>query len=303
MNSWVRGVLALSFAAFASTATAKADSVQITHDGLTLNGNLTLADGKTLKDGVVLFLHGTLAHNGMEIVTSQQELLAERELNSLAVTLSMGVSDRKGMYDCAVPHTHRHEDALDEIDVWVDWLKKQGAPAIDVVGHSRGGAQMAWYMAERDDPAIKTVVLVAPGQWNADKAAKGFKKTHKADLSKVLADAKALVDAGKGDQMMKGVGILYCPGADVSAKSIVSYYGDDARRDTPSLLKKLKKPSLVVVGTNDDVAAGLVDRVQPLADAGVTTLIEVDEAGHFFRDLIGDDLADAIAEFVAPGNS
>ncbi len=36
--------------------------------GLTINANLELADGKALQDGVVLILHGTMAHNLMEIV-------------------------------------------------------------------------------------------------------------------------------------------------------------------------------------------------------------------------------------------
>ena len=41
--------------------------------GLTINANLELADGKTLEDGVVLILHGTMAHNRMEIIDLTRE--------------------------------------------------------------------------------------------------------------------------------------------------------------------------------------------------------------------------------------
>ncbi len=45
-----------------------AEEVTLQHKGLTLNANLMLAEDKTLSDGVLLVVHGTLAHNRMEIV-------------------------------------------------------------------------------------------------------------------------------------------------------------------------------------------------------------------------------------------
>jgi len=40
-----------------------ADEVILQHDGLTLNAELTLAAGRTIPDGVIVMLHGTLGHN------------------------------------------------------------------------------------------------------------------------------------------------------------------------------------------------------------------------------------------------
>ena len=71
--------------------------------------------------------HGALAHNGMEIIATLQGLFTEADISSLAINLSLGLDDRHGMYDCATPHTHKHSDALNEIDVWLDWLETQGA--------------------------------------------------------------------------------------------------------------------------------------------------------------------------------
>lgn len=293
-------LVAATLFVFLTGRPATAEDLTAKIDGLTVNATLKIADGKTLADdGVVLLLHGTLAHHKMEMIAALQTMLAERGINSLAPSLSYGVDGRTGMYDCKVPHVHRNEDALDELTFWLNWLKDKGAKDVTIAGHSRGGMEVSWFMSERDDPAIKRVVLIAPGQWDAAKAAKGFKNNHKADMAAVLGQAKGM----KGDDVMKGVGILYCPGADVSAKSFISYYGDDSRRDSVTTMRKIAKPVLVVVGTMDTVVADLADRVRPLADAGKVELVEVEEADHFFRDLFGEDLADAMQNFIEGGES
>jgi len=267
-------------------------------DGLTLNANLELADGKTMADGVVLLTHGTLAHNKMEIIVSLQKLLAERDISSLAPTLGLGVDNRTGMYDCTVPATHKHSDAMVEIGQWLNWLKGQGVSDVVLAGHSRGGNQTAWFAARENDPVVSKVVLVAPATWDAKAAAKGFEKTHKQPLTKVFGEAQAMADAGKGAEFMKGVGVLYCPGADVTADSFISYYEKDERMHTPTLLPMIAKPVLVVAGSADTVVEGLIEAVEPMADGEKIELAVVEDADHFFLDFYAEDAADAIAEFI-----
>ncbi|HEX9702961.1 MAG TPA: hypothetical protein VGA19_08920, partial [Rhodospirillales bacterium] len=127
----VRRPLALLFAAvlilpFAALRPAAAEEVKFAMGGLTLNAIVTLAPGKTLKDGVVLITHGTMAHNDMQIIRSLRNLLGGRGLNTLAINLSLSENDRHGIYDCAKPHRHKDSDGPAEIALWVDWLKKQG---------------------------------------------------------------------------------------------------------------------------------------------------------------------------------
>ncbi len=267
-------------------------------EGLILNANLELAEGKTMADGVVLLTHGTLAHNKMEIIATLQRLLAERSISSLAPTLSLGVSDRTGMYDCKVPATHKHSDAMLEIGQWLDWLKGQGAKNVVLAGHSRGGNQTAWFAARENDPVVSKVILIAPQTWSADKEAQGFEKRHKASLSTVMALAQAQVDAGKGAEFMKGTGYLYCPGADVTADSFISYYERDDRMHTPVLMEMISKPMLVIAGTEDTVVKGLIEAVQPIEDAGKLQLAIIEDADHFFLDFYAEDAADVIAEFL-----
>lgn len=284
----------------AGAFSAAAEDIALNNaQGQALGANLELADGKTLADGVVLLTHGTLAHNKMEIIVALQGALKERGISSLAPTLSLGVSKRTGMYDCAVPHTHKHSDALDEIGLWLNWAKDQGATDVVLAGHSRGGNQTAWFAAREPDAVVSKVVLIAPATWDAGKAAQGFEKSHARPLKGALAEAQALVEAGKGDAMLKGSGVLYCPGADVTAASFVSYYQPDERRHTPNLMGMIGKPTLVIAGSDDNVVKGLIEATQPLADAGTVELVVVDGADHFFLDFYIEDAADAIEEFVA----
>jgi len=294
------GVAALAIGFVATQASA--DEVTLDHDGLTLNGELTLADGKSLMDGVVLMVHGTLAHNDMDTIRNLAEVLNERGFSTLAINLSLGVSDRHGMYDCKTPHRHKHLDAVAEIGAWFDWLKQKGAGDVTLFGHSRGGNQAARFATEVGNPKLRRLALLAPATFDAEAAAKGFERGHKRPLADAMAEAQALVAASKGAEMMKGMGVLYCPGADVTAESFVSYYTPDPRRDTPSLLKELKIPALVVAGGKDTVVRGLPDRVGPMADGKHLHFGVVDDADHFFLDLYAEDVADHMEEFLSPGS-
>jgi len=266
--------------------------------GITLNANLELASGKNLGDNIILITHGTLAHGKMEITSALQGLFKENELDSLSITLGLGQSDRKGMYDCKRKHTHKHTDALDEIGVWVDWLKKKGVKNITLLGHSRGGNQTAWYAAERADAVIKKVVLIAPMSETGEYAAKSYKKRYKKDLAPILAKAEALVKKGNAQTVMAHTDHIYCPDTSVTAESFVSYNKADPRFNTPALLPKIKAPVLVFAGSKDKVVKDLDKKVAPYVKKGKVELNVIDGAGHMFRDLYADDVVEAIIDFL-----
>ena len=280
---------------------AGAEEVKIKHSGLTLNGELELADGKALKDGIVLLVHGTLAHNGMDTIKNLTTVLGERGFSTLAVNLSLGVDDRHGMYDCKVPHRHKHLDALDEIGAWFDWLQGQGVGDVALFGHSRGGNQVTRFATERGHAKLMRLVLLAPSL-GGGASPQGFERTHGRPLADAMAEADALVAAGKGGEMMKGVGLLYCPGADVTASSFVAYYRPGPRSDTSTILSELKIPVLVVAGGKDTVVRGLPERVGPMADGKALVFGVVGDADHFFLDLYAEDVADYMEEFLSPGS-
>ena len=293
--------LALSLVVL-TPATGAAQEVKIRHAGLTLNANLTLAPGKTLPDGVVLMVHGALAHNGMETMRTQQALLAERRVNSLAINLGLGLDDRHDFYDCATLHRHRRGDAVVEIGRWVDWLKAQGVGPITLLGHSRGGNQAALYAAGTPDPAVERAVLVAPATWTPDKYERGYRNRYKKDLAPLLAKAESLLAAGRGDTVMEGVDFVYCPKTRVTATAFADNYRLNPERDTPTVAGRSKIPVLVIAAGADRINPLLAEKMKGRAPGKVRFLL-IEDASHFFLDFYGEDLADAVAEFAgAPGS-
>lgn len=296
----MRMMVVAALAAFlVSHAQAAEKEVQIRHQGLALNGALTLAEGKAMADGVVLITHGTLAHNGMEVIKAMQKALGERGVSSLAITLGLGVDDRRGMADCAMPHRHRHSDAVAEIGAWLAWLKAEGARQVVLLGHSRGGNQTARFAAEHRDPLVTKVVLMAPSTWSEASERDQYQSRYGKPLAAPLAKAEALVKGGKGADPMTGVDFIYCPGATVTAASFVDYYRPDPRFHTPALLPKIAVPVLVIAAADDQVVKGLPEAVKPLADGKKVSLVTIPQADHFFLDFAAEDAADAVKAFVA----
>ncbi|HEA26570.1 MAG TPA: alpha/beta hydrolase [Ectothiorhodospiraceae bacterium] len=293
----MRVVLALLVIGWGSVAGA--NEVTLKHNGLALNANLLVAEDQTASNRTVLITHGTLAHNRMEIVEALQELLAEEGLNSLAINLSLGIDNRHNSYDCAVPHTYKYSDAVEEISAWVGWLKKGGVEHIIVMGHSRGGNQTAWYAAEHDDPAVKQVVLVAPATWSEQGAATDYKKKYKIDLAEPLKRAREMVANGKGGELMQDIDFIYCSDTQATAEAFVSNYHPDSRRNSPDLFAKIGEPLLVIAGTEDKVVTGLVEQTGKHLGDGNNRLIVIEGADHFFRDLYAEEMVEGLMEFIA----
>ncbi|MDH3980305.1 MAG: alpha/beta hydrolase [Gammaproteobacteria bacterium] len=284
--------LCLSFSTMAGVVT-------LSHDGRTLNANLEQAGSDVSTGPVVLMTHGTLAHRGMEIMAGLQGMFADRGISSLAINLSLGLDDRAAaMYDCATPHTHTHTDAVGEIGAWLGWLKAQGVSTVALLGHSRGGNQTARFAADHDDPVVSAVLLVAPMTQDAAYALQDYKKRYGKELAPLLAKAQKMVAEGKGSEMMAGVDFIYCEDTSATAEAFLSYHGPDEKMDTPRLLTGIRAPVTVFAGTEDTVVKGLIGKVEPLADGKAISLVTMDGADHFFRDLYSEDIADLVAELL-----
>jgi pimeloyl-ACP methyl ester carboxylesterase len=294
----MKKLLPLLFLLFCQLAWA--EDVSISHNGIMLNANLKkTADWPA--SPTVIITHGTLFHNKSELMVALQNLLHDRGINSLAINLGLGVDNRSGSpYDCNVPHTHKHDDAINEIAAWADWLKTQGVEKYSVIGHSRGGAQTALYAAEKDNDSLEKVVLIAPMSWDLEKESKAYSSKYKKDLAPLFDKAMAMVKAGKSDEQITDIDFIYCEKTSASAAAVISYYEDDPRKDTASQLEKANKPVQVYVGTEDKIVEGLEEKLAGLVDAGKVEVNIIDGADHFFLDLYAEDVADGIAAFVNP---
>ena len=298
MTTPVKHLFALLLILFYSQNIFADETITLKHNDINLTANLKLADGKSLQDGIILMTHGTLGHGKMEIIATLQNQFADNEVSSLAITLGLNQNNRSGMYDCNTPHSHKHTDAITEIDLWMNWLKQQGNTNVVLLGHSRGGNQTAWYAAEHDSPMIKKIILIAPQTWNINEIKANYLKTYNKDLTAILSKAESLVKQGKSKAQLKHTDFIYCKATSVNAESFVSYYKDDQRMDTPALINQLSKPTLVFIGSEDKVIKGLTEAMNFLSSKSNIKSATIEGADHFFRDIYTDEIVDASIEFI-----
>jgi pimeloyl-ACP methyl ester carboxylesterase len=298
----MRGLIVLGFALMffaAPSGKAAAEQVVIEHLGLDITANLELAKGKSIKsEGMVLLVHDTQGHGQMELMASLQDGLRDLGLNSIAITLGMGLDKRHGMFDCAMEQDHRHEDAIDEISAWVQWLKEKGAPAITLAGHGRGANQAALYAINKLDKAVKRVVLISPLMQSEAKTESEYRARFGKPLRPELAKAEELVAREQGNQLLEVPGFLNCRNAQVTAGAFANYYSANEKYKTTNLLQSLTIPVLLAVGDSDP-NLGEIQAAEPdFASAKTITMAVIPGSDQDFRDG-ADDLAKRIKEFIA----
>ncbi|HZV21143.1 MAG TPA: alpha/beta hydrolase [Hyphomicrobiales bacterium] len=292
-------ILALALVSFAATASSGAEEVYLEHLGLDLSANLETAPGKSLKsDGAVLLVHDTLGHDRMELMSALQDALRDLGMNSLAITLGLGMDRRHGMFDCAIEQDHRHEDAVEEIAAWVHWLKEKGANTITVAGHGRGANQVALYAINRLDKAVKRVILMSPLMQTEEKAEAEYRARFGSSLRQELAKAEELVANEGANQLVNVPGFLNCTKPIVTAGAFANYYGVNEKFQTTNLLPSIKIPVLLAVGNADPNLKEIMAAERELGISKNVILAVIPGADQDFSDLGADELAKKIKEFI-----
>jgi pimeloyl-ACP methyl ester carboxylesterase len=286
----------ISISLFTGFSASAAEMLRLDEQTPALSGRLSASDSWPAGD-VALILHGTLSQRDTEIIRSLETLLSEQGVSTLAINLSLGVADRQAAFSCDGPHRHREQDASSELRRWIDWLEAQGVEDLTLIGHSRGANQIAAYVYESADARVARMILIAPPQWNPEDSAAAYAARHGEPLAPLIEKAEQQITAGKGDQLLpKEVGLLYCDNTRASAESFLSYYRNDPLRDTPTLLGKMSASTLVIAGSEDDIAKDLPSAMA--ARAPDVELVEIEGADHFFRDLYADELVEIAVEFI-----
>ena len=273
--------LALSLLALVP-GVASAEPVQIKPSLLRLNGNLEMPAGKTATDGIVVILHGTLSWHGQETIAALQKNLKARGLGSLAVTLSLGVDDRQRTRRCDVVHDYALAGAKREVGLWLEWLKGQKAQHVDLLGFSRGGAQVAAFAPEFQN--VRKVVLLAPAFATSVEQAEIYKRSFGHDLAPEIEKAR------ENPLQKRTVDFLTCKQATVLNATFLDGYAELP----PRLAAKTGHPTLVIVAGKDEVVPDLAKRLPSEVKPVV-----IDGADHFFHDLYSEEAADVIAKFLA----
>jgi len=260
-------------------------------------------------DVAVILLHGTLAHNRMEIIKTIATLLSEDYgYPVLTPNLSLNDKDRMGesvqtstkgyatLTACDIDHTHRYEDAVTELGVWVEYLKQEGFEKILVTGHSRGGRQVSAFLADnQSDPSIIGGVLIASGLSRNERNIENYKKDTGLDLTKLLAQFSEFPQ----DQYIDVPKFIYCDNPRVTAGAFVSEYAANPLHSAPYNVEKIKElPILVIGGSEDTVVPDIEADFESLSSQSNLSVEVIDGADHFFRDLYADDVATMVVDLI-----
>lgn len=282
--------LAITLFLLIATSSIKASPLQLMHQGLRLNGEL-YAENKD-NDTVFLLVHGTWGHGEMEIISGIQSRLDELGENSLALTLSLGLDNRRGFLGCSESIVARHDAAIEEIRQWVEFSSDKWTKII-IVGHSRGGNQVALYNQTDVDPSVKKLVLIAPMTWSKTQTELQYKSRFGHDLPALIAQARTY----PLDSFFQA-GLINCDSNEVSAGSFLSYYSESPNKNTPQLLENIERPTLLFLGSEDELSKKYLDQKQGYLTSEWISEITIDGAGHFFMDLYLDELVESMLEWV-----
>ncbi|MDB9862550.1 alpha/beta hydrolase [Litorivicinus sp.] len=261
------------------------------------------ADGST----AIMLLHGTLAHNRMEIIKTVASLVAE-DYGYPVITPNLSFDDPNRMGEairnsskgyttltaCDIEHRYDYFDALRELTNWVDYLEKKGFEKIIVAGHSRGGRQVSAFLADSPSDKIVGGVLIAAGTSDPEKNTQSYFKSTGLNLPDIIQQAKAM-DPSDLLQVPK---FIYCDNPKVTARTFISEYESDVRHNTLFNLEKINMPILIIGGSEDTVVPDIKNIFSEITKKDNVSLQMIDGADHFFRDLYADDIAAAIADMV-----
>ena len=85
----------------------------------------------------------------------------------------------------------------------------------------------------------------------------------------------------------------------MTPNSYISYYGEQSKfRQFYKFLPAIPVPTLVIAGTQDERFPNISEQVSPYIDDRRLFLVEIEDAGHFFRDLNIDEAIEALLEFI-----
>jgi len=266
-----------------------AEPVQTNNNDLTLNANYQSAADKS--NPFFLILHGTFASHQMEIISSMQSLLTDEGYGSLAITLSLGEDDRSGFFDCSHTIVSTHDNAEVELGLWMKQIKSWGFTSINLVGHSRGSAQIASY-AKNHNQSINKQFLIAPLIWDKKYQQDNFRSPLKLPLEDVLKKLQA-----NPQMQLKNQQVLHCTNTTVTSESFLSYYDEHPEKNTPTIIKSTTVHTKIYLGDSDPLSKNLLAQNESLEVNENINIRMIEDADHFFRDFaIEDIVSDMIDE-------
>lgn len=171
-----------------------------TSDGLKLQG--LLVQPASPSRGVVLYTHGVEGNfYENEFFDDVGAAVIEAGFSFCTVnTRGAGVltsfnTDTAGSYKDYGASRELVNDCLLDIDAWLAFLQGRGFSSMILSGHSLGTVKVVHYQSTKQDQRVKGIILMGAVDY-----AHFVEETAGAEFGKYLAEAKRMIDLGKGDE-------------------------------------------------------------------------------------------------------
>jgi pimeloyl-ACP methyl ester carboxylesterase len=171
-------------------------------------------------------------------------------------------------------------------------IKSWGYTSINLVGHSRGGAQIASYAQNHKD-SINKVFLIAPLVWDKKHQQDDFRSPLKLPLDDVLKKLQA-----NPQIQLKNQQVLHCANATVTSESFLSYYDEYPEKNTPTIIKATTIKMKIYLGDSDPLSKILLAQNDIFETNENIETQMIEDADHFFRDFAIEDIVSDIIEEV-----
>ncbi len=201
----------------------------------------------------------------------------------------------------------KFEESLLDIKTFIDFVSDKGFSNIHLSGHSLGSPKVVYYVTEKNDQRIKSLLLISP----ADML--GLVRDEPDMFSKQIAEAQKLIQNDKEDQILSD---LLWGNNPISANTYINLFSDNAKdaifnfynpNDKLETLNKISIPTYAVMGRKDDALTISIEKTYSRLEDALVNSPKVKteilgDATHGYRDY-EQKLATAIMTWLTEVNT
>ncbi len=176
----------------------------------------------------------------------------------------------------------RIEDCVLDWQAWLGFLESRGYRRILLFGHSLGAVKTAYFLATQRDPHVLGCVLASPPRFNTEVL---LASKYGPEFARTIAAAKALVAAGKPDELMPTTFPL---NSFSSPQAYLEKYAAGTKFDVLELVARIPCPVFALTGENE--LADPIFRDHPAGYAAAKTakpdieFVVVPNGDHFYTE-------------------
>ena len=244
-----------------------------TADGLRLDGALHRSESATESKWPVdafLLVHGTGSNFYAPGVL---ETFAKQSTQAGIDALRINTRGHDGV--ASIPSNHGPvpggaawesiADCVHDLEAWIEFLVSQGKSNIALVGHSMGGVKSLYFASQRNHPAIRYLIGIAPprflhAHWMSHPHADAFRESYET--------AQQLVADGVGDSLIQVKQPLPML---IAASGFIDKYGPADNYDYMPWLPNFSTQTLLIYGTRSLAESPAFDSLPAVLDEVVAS--------------------------------